>query len=135
MKLSRSVRYAFVALVHLAKTEPGIPVMAKHIAKEHNIPLEYLLKILHQLTRQGLLKSVRGPQGGFALNVSPNDISFLDVIEAIEGPLFNPNTAPIYAESESVGKYLDQVYQQIDEQTANTLKKYTLMDLKPPKVR
>ena len=54
-------------------------------------------------------------------------ISFLDVIETIEGPLFNPNMAPVRSESESVEKYLDQVYQQIDEKTANALKTHTLM--------
>lgn len=135
MKLSRSTRYAFVALVHLAKADPGVPVMAKHIAQEHDIPLEYLLKILHQLTCRGLLKSVRGPQGGFALNLDASAISFLDVVETIEGPLFYPATSSVQAGKNSVETHLENVYQAIGEQAANYLGKSTLMDLAYPKVR
>lgn len=129
MKLSRSVRYAFVAMVHLAKADPGVPVMAKHISREHDIPLEYLLKILHQLTCRGLLRSVRGPQGGFALNDSANNISFLDIIETIEGPLFTPKMSTGQSESDSTENHLAEVYQTIGEQASNTLKKRMLTDL------
>ena len=129
MKLSRSVRYAFVALVHLSQTHPHMPIMAKIIAAEHDIPLEYLLKILHQLTRCGILESIRGPSGGFCLNRKPEAINLLDVIEVIDGPLnenadHSANTCDI--------PWLEQlnlVYRQANEKTANYLKRITLTDI------
>jgi Rrf2 family protein len=66
--------------------EAGL-VMSEAISKQYNIPLEYLLKILHQLVRGGVLRSKRGPRGGFSLAKKPEDINFLQIIEAVEGPL------------------------------------------------
>jgi Rrf2 family protein len=51
------------------------------------VPEDFLAKILKTLVDQGLVKSARGPHGGYALGRRPADISFLDVIEAVEGPV------------------------------------------------
>lgn len=129
MKLSRSVRYAVTALVHLAKAEPNMPVMAKQIAQEHSIPLEYLLKILHQLTRTRILESTRGPLGGFSLIQSSDEINLLDVIEAIEGSLYESNETSSQSQWNSYEKQLAKIYRQAGEETANLLKKTTLTHL------
>jgi Rrf2 family protein len=87
MKISRSTQYGLIALGYIAQHEEDGLVMSEAISKQYGIPLEYLLKILHQLVRGGVLRSKRGPRGGFSLAQRPENINFLQIIEAIEGPL------------------------------------------------
>ena len=87
MKISRSVSYALVATGYVAENCQDGPVLAARVSKEYGIPLEYLLKIMQQLVRANVLKSKRGPRGGFTLARDPKDISMLQVIEAVNGPL------------------------------------------------
>jgi Rrf2 family protein len=59
--------------------------MARHIAKEEQIPAHFLAKILQELTRKGLLRSNKGPSGGFSLRVPASQIRLLDLVEALDG--------------------------------------------------
>jgi Rrf2 family protein len=63
--------------------------LAARISKEYNIPLEYLLKILQQLVRANVLRSKRGPRGGFFLARPSESITLLEIIEAVDGPLMS----------------------------------------------
>ena len=67
MIYSRSADYAIRSFVHLARVPPGQFTMARHIADQEQIPAHFLAKILQELTRKGLLRSNKGPSGGFAL--------------------------------------------------------------------
>ena len=87
MKISRSTGYALVAVGYVAENCQDGHVMSARVSKEYGIPLEYLLKIMQQLVRANVLRSKRGPRGGFSLAHDPKDISMLQVIEAIDGPL------------------------------------------------
>jgi Rrf2 family protein len=87
MKISRSTGYALVAVGYVADNCQDGPVLAARVSKEYGIPLEYLLKIMQQLVRANVLKSKRGPRGGFTLARDPKDISMLQIIEAVNGPL------------------------------------------------
>lgn len=87
MKISRSTGYALVAVGFVAEASKEKPVMAAKISKEYGIPLEYLLKILQQLVRVNILRSKRGPRGGFSLARDTKEITILQIIEAVEGPM------------------------------------------------
>jgi len=87
MKISRSTGYALVAVGFIAQNYKDGAVLAARISKEYGIPLEYLLKILQQLVRANVLRSKRGPRGGFFLARPAEDITLLEVIEAVDGPL------------------------------------------------
>ena len=87
MKLSRTVAYAVRATLQLAQSESDRPVPCSKLAAEGNMPERFLLQILRNLVTHGILRSTRGVDGGYALTRRPEDISLLDVIEAIEGPL------------------------------------------------
>jgi Rrf2 family protein len=87
MKISRSVSYALVAVGYIAENQEDSLVLAVRVSKEYGIPLEYLLKIMQQLVRANVLKSKRGPRGGFSLAHDSKDISMLQIIEAIDGPM------------------------------------------------
>ena len=71
MIYSRSAEYAIRAFVHLAQVPEGKYAMVKNIAEQEDIPAHFLAKILQQLARKGLLRSSKGPTGGFALRWIP----------------------------------------------------------------
>lgn len=85
MLYSRSAEYAIRAFVHLAQLPDGRYVMVKQIAAEEEIPTHFLAKILQQLARKGLLRSSKGPTGGFSLRVPADEIRLLDIVEALDG--------------------------------------------------
>lgn len=87
MKLSRTVAYAVQAALQLAQADPKSPVPCSRLAAAGQMPERFLLQILRSLVTHGILQSTRGVDGGYSLARRPADISLLDVIEAIEGPL------------------------------------------------
>jgi Rrf2 family protein len=87
MKLSRTVSYALQATLQLAQYGSDTPVPCSRLAAEGKMPERFLLQILRNLVAHGILGSTRGVEGGYTLERAPEEISLLQVIEAIEGPL------------------------------------------------
>ena len=88
MQVSRKVDYALRAAIYLATQEPQKSCSPTgEIAENQMIPKKFLEKIIQDLTRSGLVKSKRGPDGGYSLARPPREISFQDVIQAVEGPI------------------------------------------------
>ena len=87
MKLSRKSDYALRAVWHLTNLPTGSLASINTIAEGEGVPREFLAKILKDLTRSGLLVSFQGVRGGYRLAKAPKEITFLDVIEAIDGPI------------------------------------------------
>jgi Rrf2 family protein len=85
MIYSRSAEYAIRSFVYLARVPNGKFAMAKNIAEQEQIPSHFLSKILQELTRKGLLRSSKGPSGGFALRTPASQIRLLDLVEALDG--------------------------------------------------
>lgn len=86
MRLSARSDYALRAVIELAAAGPG-HVTADQLARAQAIPGKFLEAILTQLRRAGLIRSQRGPEGGFWLARPAGEISLADVIRAIDGPL------------------------------------------------
>jgi Rrf2 family protein len=87
MQLTQATDYGFRTVQHLASLEPGKVATAQSIAEKEEIPLRFLLKLMRSLIKAGIVKSHRGVEGGYGLARSAADISLLDVVEAIEGPV------------------------------------------------
>jgi Rrf2 family protein len=87
MRLNQATDYAIRAILYLSGLPFGQVVEAKLIAEEEHIPIRFLLKILRLLTKEGLVNSHRGINGGYSLARSPSEITLLDVVRAIEGPI------------------------------------------------
>jgi len=85
MIYSRSAEYAIRSLVYLARIPDGKFAMARYIAEEEKLPAHFLAKILQELTRKGLLRSSKGPSGGFSLRVPASQIKLLTLVEALDG--------------------------------------------------
>jgi Rrf2 family protein len=88
LKLTKKADYGLMALKYLAE-HPEMPALsAKDVADAYGIPAQLLAKILQQLTRDGLLRSHAGMNGGYALARDPREISAYEVIRSIDGPFF-----------------------------------------------
>lgn len=87
LQVSRKVDYALRAMIYLAMLPSGTREPFKTVAQRNDIPKDFLAKILKVLADQGLVSALRGPNGGVAIARPPTEISFLDVIEAVEGPI------------------------------------------------
>ncbi len=87
MKISTRIRYGTRALLQLASRYGEGPIELKDIAKNEDISLKYLEQLIVPLRTSGLVKSVRGSKGGYALAKSPSQIRLRDLVEALEGPV------------------------------------------------
>ena len=125
MKLTTKGQYAIQAMIDIAMhcTKSTEPISLPEIANNQNIPLPFLEQIAIKLRRAGLIKSTRGPSGGYLLSKDKKQISLADIMQAVEGPI---NIAP------GVGKDFEVTYklwQKLNQSIYTILKSITLEDL------
>lgn len=87
MMVSTKGRYALRIMADLAENQEGGPVSLKDIAERENIGIKYLEIIVSSLNKNGLLKSVRGKNGGYMLNREPKEYTIASILNAAEGSL------------------------------------------------
>lgn len=87
LQISRKIEYGLRAMLFLAAQPAPAVVPFREIAQRMDVPQEFLAKILKTLVKAGLASSSRGARGGYGLGRPAAEISFLDVIEAVEGPV------------------------------------------------
>jgi Rrf2 family protein len=87
MQITRQADYAIRAVLYISKLNENQRAATSQIAKEQRIPPSFLAKIISQLSIAGLLQTSRGARGGVTLAKSPEEVSLLDVVEAIDGPI------------------------------------------------
>ena len=85
-RMSKKVDYAVLSVAHLCQSDSG--ASAKEIAQHFDISVSFVANILKQLTREGVLSSVRGVMGGYELSRPPEEISVGDLIRALEGDFY-----------------------------------------------
>ena len=87
MRLSNASTHAVHALTHLAAAGADCRVASHVIAEAAGLPERYLLKVLKPLVDAGVLRSLKGPNGGYRLARPPKAIALLEVVEAADGPV------------------------------------------------
>ncbi len=87
LRISRKIDYAIRAMIHLASITDGTVVPFREIGRQMGVPEDFLAKILKTLVDQGIVRSTRGPHGGYKLARSADFINVLEIIEAAEGPV------------------------------------------------
>jgi Rrf2 family protein len=129
MKLTRASSYALHAVAFMAgMKKPDNPVASHKIAEAKGIPDRFLLKVLKPLVDAGVLTSVKGPHGGYKLARLASDISMLDILEAVDGPI--RGHAPNRAESNGIlNKRLDVICTETADTVKKQLAKVKLSDL------
>ena len=85
--ISQKTRYALRALLYLAESGAGATVQLARIASSQRVPPKYLELIMLDLKKAGLVRSARGPKGGYALTRPAAEISFGQIVRALEGPI------------------------------------------------
>ena len=119
MKLTRASSYALHAVVYMAAQKQNKPLASHHIARARGIPERFLLKVLKPLVSARVLHSIKGPHGGYRLARSASDVTMLEVVEAVDGPI--RGQAPL-AQIEGDGQ-LDRRLETICNQSAGQLRK------------
>ncbi len=87
MKITRQADYAIRVVLFLSEREPGEVVSVDDIARERLVPKSFASKIVQKLTKAGITRSFRGVKGGFSLAKPPGEITVLEVLETIDGPV------------------------------------------------
>lgn len=125
MKLTTKGQYAIQAMIEIAIhcSKSSNPISLKEISNNQKIPLPFLEQIAIRLRRAGLLRSLRGPTGGYTLAKDKKQISLADIMEAMEGPV---NIAP------NVNKDFEVTYklwEKLNRNIVGVLKSVSLEDL------
>ena len=129
MKLSRASSYALHAVAFMAGQKDNTrPVASHHIAAARGIPDRFLLKVLKPLVSARLLFSIKGPNGGYRLARKAEEISLLDVLEAVDGPI--RGQAPFTEESNGpLNNKLEAVCKDVAGQVREHLREVPVSEL------
>ncbi|MFQ5607430.1 MAG: RrF2 family transcriptional regulator [Candidatus Zixiibacteriota bacterium] len=129
LSLSKSAGYAIHALAYIAGRGGKEPIMAREIAREYDLPYDSVLKILRTLAKVGHLKPYRGCQGGFALAISAEQITLLEVVEAIDGPVMRSESKLDGFGDQVTGRRAHLFLRSAAEKLQQSLAKNTIADL------
>ena len=94
MRLSARSEYGLLALIDLATTGSERPLATRELAENRGIPSAFLEQLLADLRRAGLVRATRGPRGGFTLARDAHEVTALEIVEALEGPIAPSVCAP-----------------------------------------
>ncbi len=87
MQITRATDYAVRVMIHMTTLPPRTRIAVPEVARGIQAPESFVSKILQQLVQQGMVASYRGSGGGFELAVDPNNVTLLQIVEMVEGPL------------------------------------------------
>jgi Rrf2 family iron-sulfur cluster assembly transcriptional regulator len=113
MKLSSRADYAAKAMLELS-INPNRPVTLAYLARLQDISISYLEQIFAQLRKHGLVKSVRGPGGGYVLNKPFSEITVGDIVDAIDHPSEKASSLPDDETHQLWGQLSQIVYNHLD---------------------
>jgi Rrf2 family protein len=130
LKLTKKADYGLIAVRHLAEHADLGACSAKDLADMYGIPQEALAKILQRLARNKLLISQQGTNGGYVLSRDPRTISALEVIRAIEGPLFITSCNSAKACSQSSKCTVREPLQKVSRTIEEVLGKLSVWELR-----
>ena len=130
MKISTRTRYGMRALLELALAYGAGPVQIKAIAERQNISNKYLEQLIAIVKTAGLVRSMRGPHGGYVLAKPPQDIKLSDIFRVLEGTVF---TVECVENKEACEQYADcvtrRLWIEVNDAILDVLDNKTLQDL------
>jgi Rrf2 family protein len=129
MKLTRAASYAVHALVFMAVQKTSKPLASHNIAQARGIPERFLLKVLKPLVSARILLSIKGPNGGYRLALAPNQITLLDIVEAVDGPIRGQASFSRDDTEGGLNKRLDGICNLAAEQIRKQLGKIKISEL------
>ena len=136
MRFTSMFRYGLRALSILAKNYGKGPISARELSEREELSPSFLEQLLAQLRRNGIVKGIRGPGGGFMLTKHPSKIKINDVMEALEGSVcvsrcLRPSTDPKAELCDRFGKCpAVPLLRKLDRDIGRVLNAYKLSDMK-----
>ncbi|MCE5186572.1 MAG: Rrf2 family transcriptional regulator [Planctomycetaceae bacterium] len=135
MKLSSRTRYGMRAVLELALEYGKAPLQIKTIADREDISNKYLEQLIAMLKASGLVRSIRGPRGGYVLAKPPSEVLMKDVVLTLEGPMV---PADCFKHPEYTERCTDcatrQIWQKLQTAILDVLESVTLADLVEGKI-
>ena len=137
MQISTKGQYGLKAMLDLAIYFSDTPISLSDIAKRHDLSLGYLEQVFSILRKGGLVKSIKGAQGGYIPTNSPDNIKVGDILRVLEGSLQIINKKDGEGAAESSMEYClrTMVWERIEESVRKTVNSVTLGDLVAEKKR
>jgi Rrf2 family transcriptional regulator, iron-sulfur cluster assembly transcription factor len=130
MQITRAGEYGVLGLMNLARRSPGQMAMIDEVSRTERIPKSFLAKIFQSLAKAGLVRSIRGAGGGFALTKDPAQVSVLEIIEAIEGKIVFQRCKQLKPDCDHAGGCaLCGLFEQAQDGVKDVLLRTTLVDL------
>lgn len=130
MRIPAKVDYGIRALAEIAAAEPGAPVKGETMAAAQGLPLKFLLGILTELRRGRLVRSQRGPDGGFLLARPAEEITLADIFRVLDGPLAEVHDQSLSSlEHGGASAELPQVWMAVRQTLRRVLEHVTIADL------
>jgi Rrf2 family protein len=135
LQVSRMVDYALRAVIHLADEEAaGRICSVSEIATRERIPRQFLEKIVQELIHKGLVRSRRGPRGGYVLARPADKMTFRDVIEAVEGPIALNNCTGDHADCSLIGACgMERIWREGQRRVMDLFERTTIADVRHPR--
>ena len=121
--INKTICYALLAAGYIAQHSQEGKIEASVISEEYNIPRLYLFKVLEKLKKANILHTKKGPGGGSSLARPAEDITLLEIIEAVEGPMFQKLEK--YTADKVFNPKIKKVFQQAREQ----YQQFTLVEM------
>ncbi len=128
MKLTRASSYALHAVAYMAAQKHDRPIASHNIAAARGIPERFLLKVLKPLVSARVLLSIKGPNGGYRLARPASEISMLEILEAVDGPI--RGQAPLTEENDGpLNNKLEAICKESADQVRKHLEKVKIPQL------
>ena len=130
MKISTKGRYGLRILIDLATHDPARPRLLRDIAQSQQISEKYISRLVLDLRRAKLIRSVRGMKGGFHLMKAPEEITLLEILETMEGPIsvVGCATSPEKCNRQALCP-MQNVWQRLNNDIREITEKITLEDI------
>ena len=129
MKISKTTTYALVATGYIAQHYREGKVTVSAISKQYNIPLGYLFEVSEKLTKANIIHSKKGPKGGSTMARPPKDITILEIIEAVDGPMANDLQLAERSNNEPFSLKMEKVCHSATEKARKYLSKTKLSEM------
>ena len=136
MQVSRKIDYALRAVIHLADAEAAARICSVgEISSKERIPRQFLEKIVQELIHKGLVRSRRGPRGGYVLARPADKMTFRDVIEAVEGPIALNNCTGDHADCSLIGACgMERIWREGQRRVMDLFESTTIASVRHPRV-
>lgn len=135
MRFTKWGEYGLLFCVYLAKqraiADSPVSIGAAELGDSHGVPLQYAQQILHRLRKGNIIRSIRGPRGGFQLTKDPRSVTMKDILTVAEGSTFEVmcESSPVFEACGSSACSVKHVWRKLKSKIDEALEEMTLSEV------